>query len=242
MQQRTFEYSHQGTLLRGELNWDEARSGRRPGVLVFPEGGGINDHPKARARSLAELGYIALACDMYGDGEFTRDSERRTALMGSLRADPELLRGRARAALAALAAEPNVDPAQLAAIGFCFGGLVVLELARSGAELAGVVSFHGILETKLPAVEGQVRARVLACHGYEDPFVHPPQLAAFMEEMRAARVDWHLLVHGNAGHGFTRRDAHTLGIPGVAFNADAERRSWRAMQSFFEELFEPKAS
>jgi dienelactone hydrolase len=234
---RVFEYTHDGTLLRGELAWDERQTSARPGILVVHEGGGINEHPKARAHALAELGYVALACDMYGNAEFTRDSQRRSELMGSLLNDPSRLRARARAGLDALAADPLVDSKRLAAIGFCFGGLVVLELARSGAPLAGVVSFHGILRTSQAAERGALKAKILACHGREDPFVPLEQVTAFMDEMRNAGADWQVLVHGNAGHGFTRTDAHTLGIAGVAYNAEAETRSWRAMRGFLDEVF-----
>jgi dienelactone hydrolase len=239
MAHRPFEYFHDGVKLIGDLAWNDTRRDLRPGILVVHEGGGINDHPRARARALADLGYVALAADMYGNGEFTSDPKRRGELMNPMRESASFCRDRARAGLSALAGAPGVDPQRLAAIGFCFGGMVVLELARSGAALSGVVSFHGLLSTKEPAERGRVKAKVLACHGAEDPFVPPAQVEAFAEEMKNADVDWQLLVHGHASHGFTRADAASLGIPGVAFHADAERRSWRAMRDFFDELFAP---
>jgi dienelactone hydrolase len=234
---RDLEYRHGDVVLRGELHWDETRSETRPGVLVVPEGGGINDHPKSRARRLAELGYVALACDMYGNAEYTTDAKRRTELIQSLRSDPKKLRARALAGLEALSEARFVDRSRMAAIGYCFGGLTVLELARSGANLRGVVSFHGILETKDPAEKGAVRAKVLACHGVEDPFVSPEQVAAFVAEMRAAGVDWQLVTYANAGHGFTRPDSGSMGIQGVFYEARADVRSWAMMKSFLEEVF-----
>jgi dienelactone hydrolase len=237
IQKQDLEYRHGDVVCRGELAWDDARSGRRPGVLVVHEGGGINDHPRRRAALLAELGYVALACDMYGGGQFVSDAKRRGELMGELRSDPSKLRGRAQAGLDALSSQARVDPARLAAIGFCFGGMTVLELARSGARISGVVSFHGILDTQRPAEAGAVKARVLVLHGAADPFAPPAKVNAFIEEMEHARADWQLNVYGGAQHGFTRSDASQLGMAGVAYHAEAERRSWDAMQAFFRESF-----
>jgi dienelactone hydrolase len=237
IQKRDLEYRHGDTLCRGELAWDDQRAGRRPGVFVVHEGGGLNDHPKRRAALLAELGYVALAGDMYGGGEFVSDPQRRGELMGGLRNDPAKLRGRAQAGLDALAAQPLVDSAHLAAIGFCFGGMTVLELARSGAAIDGVVSFHGILDTLRPAEPGAIKAKILVLHGADDPFAPPPKVNAFIEEMRHAQADWQLHAYGGAQHGFTRPDASQLGIPGVAYHAETDRRAWKAMQVFFAELF-----
>jgi len=157
--------------------------------------------------------------------------------MFALRADLDLLRGRVNAALTALETQPGVDTKRLGAIGFCFGGLCVLELARSGAGVAGVVSFHGILRTDRPAKPGDIKGKVLACHGAADPFVPAEEVAAFQQELTAAGVDWHLLVNGGAGHGFTNPGATNLGVPGVAYDANAERRSFAAMRDFFDALF-----
>jgi dienelactone hydrolase len=235
-----FEYRHQDTVLVGQLIEDGvARPGPRPGVLVFPEGGGLGEHPKRRARQLAELGYIVLACDMYGGGLVARDADEARALFQGLLADLPKLRGRAEAALQALVALPRIDRRRLGAIGFCFGGLVALELARSGAAVAGVVSFHGILRTTQPAVAGTVTAKVLACHGHRDPFVSPAELTGFMAEMESAGVDWQVLAHAAAGHGFTNPATTATGIPGVGYEPNAERRSWAAMLAFFAELFVP---
>jgi dienelactone hydrolase len=230
-------YESDGKRLVGELVADDTASGPRPGVLVFHEGGGINAHPKERAAQLAELGYVALACDMYGDGEFIADAARRGKVMGALRAEPATLRARAEAGRSALASQPGVDPTRLAAIGFCFGGMVALELARSGSALQGVVSFHGILDTQRPAVAGNMLADILVLHGADDPFVSSESLAKFTAEMKAVAADWQLVVYGNAMHGFTRRDAASLGMPGVAYDAKADARSWIAMKDFLREVF-----
>jgi dienelactone hydrolase len=234
---RPFEYRDGDKLFRGEIARDEASRTPCPAVLVAHEGNGINDHPKERAARLAELGYVALACDLYGNGENTRDPQRRNELMGELRTDATKLRRRVRVALDALAAEPGVDPKRLAAIGYCFGGMAVLELARSGAELAGVVSFHGILVTAQAAQPGAIKAKLLVCHGVEDAVVPPEQVVAFTEEMRRADADWQLVTYAHAGHGFTRKDAASLGGKGVFYEERADRRSWTAMRAFFDEIF-----
>jgi dienelactone hydrolase len=236
LQKQELVYESAGQRLVGELVWDAAQSGKRPGVLVFHEGGGLNAHPKERAAWLAELGYVALACDMYGDGRFVSDPAERSALMKSLR-EPELLRARAQAGLDALVAQESVDASRLAAIGFCFGGMVALELARSGAKLTAAVSFHGILDSARPAQASSLNASVLVLHGADDPFVPPTQLAKFIEEMKAANADWQLVTYGGAVHGFTRRDAATLGMNGVAYDAKADSRSWQAMRTLLSERF-----
>jgi dienelactone hydrolase len=241
VQKQELVYQADGTRLVGELVWDAAQTGTRPGILVFHEGGGINPHPKERAAWLAELGYVALACDMYGNGEFVTDPAKRTAVLGALRDDPSKLRARAQAGLNALIEQPSVDRARLAAIGFCFGGMVALELARSGAPLSAAVSFHGLLSTPQPAQPGVIKASVLALHGTDDPIVPPEQVNAFMAEMKAAGADWQLIAYGNAVHGFTRRDAATLGMgPAVAYDGKADSRSWQAMRALLSERFGSK--
>lgn len=241
MQIAPLEYDYAGTTFRGELARDESMHSPRPGVLVVHEGTGLTDHAKRRARELAELGYVGFACDMYGDGHLAKSmAEGRPRLM-ALRAEPEKLRGRVRAGLEALRAQPGVDPTRVAAIGFCFGGLCVLELARSGADVLGVVSFHGIFATDHPAKAGEVKAKVLACHGSADPFASADDLQRFEREMTDAGVDWHVLVLGGAGHGFTNPAANGLGVPGIAYDPKAERRSWSAMRDFLEDLFATRA-
>jgi dienelactone hydrolase len=225
------EYSEEKVCFVGQLAWNDAQSGARPGVLIFHEMGGVGDHVKFRAKLLAELGYVALACDMFGGGLVGR--EKTGPIFMELRGDRPKVRARARAGLRALLAAPNVDPSRILAIGFCFGGLTALELARDGADLRAVVSFHGALETPLPAEPGAVRARVLACHGALDPHVTLEHVKRFSEEMNLADCDWQLNVYGGAVHGFTNPDADKLGIPGLAYHAPTDARAWRAMREFF---------
>ena len=188
MQARDFDYRCGETSLRGYLALDENAAGKRPGVAVFHEGLGLGEFAMERARRLAGLGYVALAADMFGDRRRASNLQEVATLVGGLRAAPEKLRARGRAALAALAALPQVDTGRLAAIGFCFGGSVVLELARAGAELKAVVSFHGVLATKMPAQPGLVKASVLVCTGVDDPLAPPEQVADFENEMRTGGV------------------------------------------------------
>ena len=191
----------------------------------------------ARARRLAELGYVAFAADMFGDRRQARNLTEVAKLVGDLRSEPETLRGRGRAALATLAAMPQVDAGRLAAIGFCFGGSVVLELARDGADLKAVVSFHGVLTTTMPAAPGKVKASVLVLTGADDPLAPPEQVAAFEAEMRAAEVrDWQLISYGNTLHGFTNPAADGSMMRTALYSAQADRRSWASMRGLFDEV------
>jgi dienelactone hydrolase len=218
--------------------YDDALSGKRPGVLVVPEWWGLNDYPKMRAKMLAELGYVAMAVDIYGDGKTTADPKQAGAWADALEAgDRAELRTRIAAALARLKSDPRVDPSKTAAIGYCFGGSTVLELARSGATVNGVVSFHGHYDTNDPAKPGEVKAKVLACHGADDPFQSPAQIQAFQDEMRKARADWQFNLYGGARHSFTNPNAGKYGIPALAYNEEADHRSWQAMKDFFKEIF-----
>jgi dienelactone hydrolase len=212
-------------------------AGLRPGIVVVHEWMGLNAYAKRRAEQLAELGYVALAADMYGDGKVARDVPEAQKLSGEVKQDRPEMRRRAAAALAALKAVKGVDPARVAAIGYCFGGTTVLELARSGADVRGVVSFHGALDTPMPAAPKAVRAAVLACHGADDPYVPAKDVVAFEDEMRKAGAEWQLIKYGGAVHSFTNPDSGSDPSKGVAYNAAADRRSWAAMQAFFLELF-----
>ncbi len=234
---KTVEYQQDGTPLLGYLAYDEAMAGKRPGVLVVHEWWGLNDFVKKRAEELAGLGYVALAADMYGRGRTTTDREEAAKLSGVLRSQPSLLRARAQAALATLAAQPQVDPRRLAAIGFCFGGTTVLELAYSGANLLGVVSFHGGLPLPQPGEGKNIKARVLVLHGADDPFVKPQEIAAFEEAMRQSGADWQMILYGGAVHSFTNPEASKAGVTGVAYEPKAAARSFRHMQLFFQEIF-----
>ncbi|MCS6926141.1 MAG: dienelactone hydrolase family protein [Candidatus Binatia bacterium] len=238
MKTQSIEYRDGDVTLRGFLAFDDQMAEKRPGVLVMPEAFGLGTHAKKCAARLAALGYVALAGDPYGNGLEVRDLQEAIKLATALRADPAKFRQRARAALDKLATLPQVDSDQLAAIGYCMGGSFVLELARDGAPLKGVVSFHGALETQRPAVTGQVKAKVLVCHGAEDPFVPPAQVTAFAEEMTKAGVDWQLISYGGTVHSFTNPEAGSLNTPGLAYNRLSDERSWKAMRMFFDEIFQ----
>ena len=206
MQTHDIDYRCEAINLRGYLAFDETATTRRPGVLVFHEGLGLGDFAMARARMIAQLGYVALAADMFGDRRQARNLQEVATLVGGLRNEPQTLRARGRAALATLAGLPQVDAGRLGAIGFCFGGSVVLELARDGADLVAVVSFHGVLTTKAPAVSGKLKARVLVCTGADDPLAPPEHIRAFEEEMSSAGVqDWQVVSYGNTLHGLPIR-------------------------------------
>jgi len=237
---QTVEYGQDGTVMRGFLAYDDAIAGKRPGVLVVHEWWGLNDFARERAVKLAGLGYVALAADMYGGGATTRNREEAGKLAGALLGNPDLLRARAQAALKFLAADPRVDPKRLAAIGFCFGGTTVLELAYSGADLAGVASFHGGLPKARPDDLKRIKAAVLVLHGADDPHVSPADIAAFEQAMRQAGADWQMVFFGGAVHSFTNPAAGNNQAAGAAYDARAARRSWRCLQEFFREIWRVK--
>lgn len=236
---QAIEYRQGDTRLIGYLAYPKDLKEQRPGILVVHEWMGLNDYAKRRAEQLAALGYVALAADIYGDGKIAANTQEAGALAGQYKKDRALLRVRVAAGLAALKAQPHVAPAQLAAIGYCFGGTAVLELARSGADVAGVVSFHGGLDSPAPQDARNIHGKVLALHGADDPNVPADQVAAFEQEMRAAGVDWELVAYGGAVHGFTNPANGSDNRRGVAYNAKADQRSWLAMRQFFAELFGP---
>lgn len=236
MQTETIEYRDGAVSLRGFVAYDDTRSDPRPGVLVMPGGFGLGANAKRRAEMLADLGYVALAGDPYGGGVEFDDLEQAMQRVSALRDDTDGFRQRARVALETLAGLPQVDAGRLAAIGYCLGGTFALELARDGAPLAGVVTFHGGLETKSPAAAGQVRAKLLVCTGADDPSVPVEHVNAFADEMTQAGVDWQLISYGHTRHGFTYPDAATRGIDWIAYNEAADTRSWQAMRRFFEEV------
>ncbi len=217
--------------------YDDSRSGKRPGVLVVPEWWGLNDYARTRARMLAGLGYVALAVDIYGDGKSTRDPDQAAAWSGTLKSgNRSELRARIAAALRELKSNPRVDPMRTAAIGYCFGGTTVLELARSGADVTGIVSFHGGLDASDSAEAGEIKARVLVCHGAEDPFESPAQVQAFEDEMRGAKADWQMNIYSGAEHSFTNPANANSHVRGIAYNKEADERSWQAMRDFFKEI------
>jgi dienelactone hydrolase len=203
--------------------------------MLIHGGAGLDEHAREQARRYAALGYVVLACDMLGDG-VAGDRDRVIGCLTALRDDPALMARRARAGLAALARSPEAD-GRAAAVGFCFGGMVALTLARSGAPLAGAVSIHGSLATSAPAQPGAVRARVLACHGAADPHVPPGHVTAFAQEMDTAGADWQLIMYGGAQHGFTHASAVPGAVPGVAYDPRADHRSFTAASAFLADVF-----
>jgi dienelactone hydrolase len=237
MKTEACEYKDGDVTLRGYLVYDDAKAGKRPGIIVMPEAFGLGAQAKRRAEMLAGLGYVALAGDPYGDGAEFTDLQEAIKRAGAIFADPAKARQRVRVALDKLASLAQVDTTRMASIGYCMGGSFSLELARSGAPVRGVVSFHGGLQTQRPAEPGAVKARVLVCTGAEDPFVPHAQVGAFAEEMTKAGVDWLLISYGNTVHSFTNPDADKVGAPGIKYNKLSDERSWKAMKSFFDEIF-----
>jgi dienelactone hydrolase len=237
MKKETIEYSDGTTTFIGDLYRDETQGGRRPGVVVFPEAFGLNDHARERAQRLARLGYVALAADPHGGGKLYPDLASVTPSMQALFANRAEWRGRARAALDALQARSEVDAAKTAAIGFCFGGATCLELARAGAPLAAIVTFHAGLLPELPDDAGKVKAKVLVCHGADDPLVKKETMEAVMSELKRDKVDWQVIYYGNAQHSFSNPEAEQRKLPGLQYNAVVEARAWAAMRSLFDEAF-----
>jgi dienelactone hydrolase len=235
---RLVEYRHGDTVLEGYLAYDDAQTGKRPGVLIVHQWKGLTDYEKGRAEMLARMGYVAFAADIYGKGIRPTTTQEAGAEAGKYKKNRPLLRERVRAGWETLKAQPSVDGAKTAAIGYCFGGTSVLELARSGAEVGGVVSFHGGLDSPAPEDAKNIKAKVLVLHGADDPFIPEAEFKAFQEEMRQAKVNWQLISYGGAVHSFTEKRAGDMNIRGAAYNADADRRSWEHMRLFFSELFQ----
>jgi dienelactone hydrolase len=237
---REVDYKAGDTLMKGYLVFDDEVKGPRPGVLVVPEWWGLTDYARKRTRMLAGLGYIALAVDMYGDGKTAANPDEAGRLAGQLRRDLPLAKERFLAALELLKRQPQVNPEKIAAIGYCFGGGMVLEMARSGVALAGVVSFHGSLATEHPAKGGVVKARVLALNGMDDPLVPPEQVGMFQHEMETAGVYFRVVSYPGAKHSFTNPQADDYArkfhLP-VAYDAEADKKSWIEMEKFLMEIF-----
>jgi dienelactone hydrolase len=237
MKTETVEYKDGDVTLRGYLAFDEKKQGKRPGVLVMPEAFGLGEHAKKRAERLAELGYVAFAGDPYGNGIELANLQEAMKHAGPLFAEPAKLRKRGRAALDYLASTPHTDAGRLASIGFCMGGTFSLELARDGAPLRGIVSFHGGLQTQRPAEAGKVKAKILVCTGADDTLIPVEQVNAFEAEMIKAGADWQVITYGGAKHSFTNPNSDSLGMPGIGYHKSTDVRSWKAMTDFFEEIF-----
>ncbi len=234
---QTLVYDGPGGLFEGVAAWDDAVQGRRPAVLVIPNVLGQKEADNLKADALAGLGYVALAADVYGQGRrTTHESETPGIYMAELNADRALLRDRLDASLAALKALPQADPDKAAAIGFCFGGKCVLDMARAGLGILGGVSFHGVYDRPDYASVAPIAAKLLVCHGWEDPIAPPEKTVALAQELTDGGADWQLHAYGNAGHAFTDFGRKVTN-PHVAYEPRADRRSWQAMVNFLEEVF-----
>ena len=236
------EVSYQAgdTTLKGYLTSDPAKKGKRPGILVVHEWWGHNDYARKRARMLAELGYTALAVDMYGDGKTASHPDDAGKFAGEVRKNMPVAEARFKAAMDLLKSQSNVEGTHIAAIGYCFGGGIVLEMARRGVDLDGVASFHGSLGTAAPAQSGHVKAKVLVLNGAADPFTKPEQITTFQQEMETAGVDYKFINYEGAKHSFTNPEANNFGqkfnLP-LEYNEEADRKSWAELQTFLKNIF-----
>ena len=237
---KTVEYSAQGVVMKGYLAYPENLKGRQPGVLVVHEWWGLNDYARRRARMLAELGYTALAVDMYGEGKLAAHPDDAGKFSSELMKNFDVAKARFMAALDFLKQQPTVDPTRIAAIGYCFGGGVVLNIARQGVDLKGVASFHGALMAVKPAQPGMVKAKILVLTGADDKFVPPEQVESFEKEMKAAGAGFQVISYPGAVHSFTNPEATALGKKfdlSLAYNADADKKSWLELQRFLDKIF-----
>ncbi|MBI4834990.1 MAG: dienelactone hydrolase family protein [Planctomycetes bacterium] len=233
------EYKSNGVVMEGFIAYDGAVSGKRPAVIIVHEWDGLGNYVKSRAEQIARLGYVAFCADIYGKGVRASSSEESAKLAGTYRANPKLMRERITAALEELKNNELVDKDNIAAMGYCFGGGTVLELARTGADIKGVISFHGNLNNLDPATTKPIQAKILVLHGADDKSVTPEAMTAFEDEMRHAKTDWQIVIYGNAVHGFTNPAHGNDPGKGAAYEEKADKRSWEAMKSFLKEIFSP---
>jgi dienelactone hydrolase len=237
VQTKMVEYKQGDAVLEGYLAWDDAAQHPSPGVLVVHDWMGMGDYAQMRVRKVAELGYVVFAVDMYGKGVRPKNRQEAAAQAAIYKGDRQLMRARALAGLEVLRTNSMCDPKRVAAIGYCFGGTTVLEIARSGADIAGVVSFHGGLDNPNPQDAKNIKCKVLVLHGGDDPGVPRKDVNALEDEMRDAGVDWQLVIYGGAVHSFTNPAAGNDKSRGNAYDPRADRRSWQAMKDFFAEIF-----
>ena len=237
---QTVAYKQGGSVLEGYLSYDDAVKGKRPGVVVFHEWWGINDFIRGQTERLAKMGYVAFAADIFGKGVRPTTPDEAGKQAGFYKGDRPLLRDRAVAGLKALERSPHVDSRRLAAIGFCFGGTAALELARSGAEVKGVVSFHGGLSNPAPGDARNIKGKVLVLHGADDTYVPKAEVDAFVEEMKKAGANWQMTLYSGTVHSFTNPASGSDPRKGVAYNPQSAARAWTAMKDFFDEIFAPR--
>jgi len=234
---KVVDYNDGATPLQGFLAWDEAAKEKRPGVLVVHEWWGHNQHARNQALRLAKAGYVAFALDLFGKGKVTTHPKEAQAFVAEATKDPKTMDARFQAALALLKKDPHVDSTKLGAIGYCFGGGVVLGEVRAGADLQAVGIFHGSLDARTPAKPGAVKPRILVMTGEADPMVPPDKVEAFRKEMTEAGAKFQIISYPGAKHAFTNPDADKAGMPALAYNAEADQKSWVALLAFFKDAF-----
>jgi dienelactone hydrolase len=235
------EYADGDVTLQGFVAWDPEKAAKdAPGVLVVHQWLGLTDYEQSRCKQLADLGYVAFALDIYGKETRPKNMQQAGEFAGIYKKDRSLYRRRLNLGLEQLKSQKNVAAGKIAAIGYCFGGTGVLELARSGADISGVVSFHGGLDSPTPEDGKNIKAKILVCHGADDPFVPAKDIDAFKAELTAAKVDWQMISYSNAVHSFTQPMAGNDNSRGAAYNEKADHRSWKAMRQFFDEAFASK--
>jgi dienelactone hydrolase len=234
---RTVEYEYNGGKLKGYLAWDDAVQGKRPGVLVVHEWWGLNDYARRRADQLAGLGYVAFACDMYGDGKTTEHPQEAGQFAGEVRKNIQLWQGRAQAGLKVLQENELADPKRLAAIGYCFGGSTALQLAYTGADLKAVVTFHAALPVPTEEQAKAIKAKLLINHGADDSFIPADTIQKFKAALDQAKVDYQFISYPGAVHSFTVKGSEEKGMKGMAYNEAADKKSWKAMEDLFNQVF-----
>jgi dienelactone hydrolase len=236
IQSKSVDYKDGDTALQGYLAWDDAVKGKRPGVMISHAWAGRSDFENGKAEDLAKLGYVGFAIDNFGKGVLGISTEENSALIQPFLEDREMLQNRLLNALKVMKALDAVDDSRVAAIGFCFGGLCVLDLARSAADVNGIVSFHGLFGPPGNTAGNKIKAKVLVLHGWDDPMATPDQVVSLGAELSGMGADWQIHGYGNTMHAFTNPDAHDPDF-GTVYNPDADRRSWNTMQDFLCEIF-----
>jgi len=233
----TISYEHEGVKLKGFLAYDDAIKGKRPGVLIVHEWWGLNDYARKRAEMLAEMGYVAMAVDMYGEGKTTEHPKEAAQMSGEGRKNLDTWLGRAQSGLKVLQSQPQVDSSKIAAIGYCFGGSTALQLAQHGAPLAAVVSFHGALPIPTLEEAKSIKGKVLVCHGADDSFIPAEKIAQFRSVYDMAKVPYTFTAYPGAEHSFTVPGADAKMLKGMKYDEKADRASWKAMSDLFKQVF-----